>query len=69
MMRIADNVPMILFPDPTDKRINWNSKDKVWIGVGIIKFVHNETGLMEGYYIGDNRVNGVYFEKLKDPAK
>ncbi|WP_282160367.1 serine hydrolase domain-containing protein [Ulvibacterium marinum] len=27
LIRIADNAPIILFPDPIDKRINWNSID------------------------------------------
>jgi hypothetical protein len=69
MLRIADNEPIILFPDPTDKRINWNSKDKVWIGNGMIKFVLDKSGLVKGYYIGDSRVKGVYFEKLVDANK
>ncbi|MEM7381513.1 MAG: hypothetical protein AAF361_10010, partial [Bacteroidota bacterium] len=38
MLKISDNKPIIIFPDPTDKRINWNSMDKVWIGNGMVKF-------------------------------
>lgn len=69
MPRIADNDPMIIYPDPTDKRINWNSKDKVWIGNGMVKFVFDKSTRVKGYYIGDSRVNGVYFEKTMTPSK
>lgn len=63
VMQISDKDPIILYPDPTDNRVNWNSKDKVWIGFAMVRFVFNEDGDVLGYNIGDFRVKQVLFQK------
>lgn len=63
-LRINNNAPIVLFPDPSDKRINWNSLDKVWIGFAMMKFITAPDGEANGFSIGDNRVKGIFFEKI-----
>jgi CubicO group peptidase (beta-lactamase class C family) len=64
VMQISDKEPIILYPNPTDDRVNWNSKDKVWIGFAMVRFVFSEDGEVVGYNIGDFRVKEVFFKKI-----
>lgn len=62
-LRVNNNTPVIIYPDPSDPRINWNSKTKVWIGYAMMKFDVLPNGNVKGFYIGDNRVGGIWFGK------
>lgn len=65
LMKIERNDYVELYPKPEDSRINWNSKNKVWVGFGMVTFQSNNFGKVEGLEIGDYRVNGVDFIKLR----
>ncbi|MEL7122834.1 MAG: serine hydrolase domain-containing protein, partial [Bacteroidota bacterium] len=64
MLQINQQKPKIIYPDPTDARINWNSKSMVWIGFGMIRFKMKGNEI-SGFKIGNNRVSGVEFMLLK----
>ena len=63
-VRVNSNIPFVIFPDPTDTKINWNSKSMVWLGYAMMKFQFDEYQKVTGFLIGDNRVSGIFFEKL-----
>lgn len=63
-LKIKGRKPIILFPDPVDPRVNWNGHERVWIGFGMISF-RRENGTVTGFKIGNNRVSGVEFHKIK----
>lgn len=63
-VRINTNEPFVIFPNPLDARINWNSKSMVWLGYAMMKFKFNNNAEVSGFSIGDNRVGGIWFSKL-----
>ena len=63
-IQVNNNEPFEIFPKPSDTRINWNSKSMVWLGYAMMKFKFDGLNKIEGFSIGDNRVRGIYFEKL-----
>ena len=65
MMTVNNDLPKEVFPNPKDERINWNSKDKVWIGYAMVRFEKDENNTFNRILIGDNRVKEVEFKKLK----
>lgn len=63
MVQVNNDLPITIYPSASDERINWNSKDMVWLGYAMVRFQRNTHGQIEGFHIGDNRVNGVWFER------
>lgn len=63
-LKVNNKRPIIIYLDPTDPRINWNSKTMVWIGYAMMKFQLDEAGQVSGFLIGDNRINGIFFQKI-----
>src|SRR5262249_4319330 len=43
-LQMGNGRPAALFPKPDDPRAEWDSKDKLWIGYGMIAFRRNEKG-------------------------
>jgi pimeloyl-ACP methyl ester carboxylesterase len=62
-MQINDGAPVTVFP-PEDSRFIWNSKNMLWIGYGEIVFTRQDTGVVDGFTIGDARVSGVKFARV-----
>lgn len=63
-LTIGDSKPINLFPKHDDPRVEWNSKDKVWIGFGMVTFTRGKDGRVSGLEIGDGWVKDVHFSKL-----
>ena len=63
-VQIKNNEPILVFPKPINPRINWNSKNMVWIGFAMMKFQFDEDKKVNGFLIGDNRVKGIWFKKI-----
>ncbi|WP_340064997.1 serine hydrolase [Ascidiimonas aurantiaca] len=64
-LHINYNQPIQIYPVEVNSNIVWNGKEMVWIGFGEIKFEINEDRVVNGFSIGDQRVSGVYFKKIK----
>ena len=64
MLQINHQKPTIVYPDTTDKRINWSSKSMVWIGFGMIRF-QMKGKEVSGFKIGNNRVSEVEFKLIE----
>jgi CubicO group peptidase (beta-lactamase class C family) len=63
-LQMGDSKPTNLFPKHDDPRVEWNSKNKVWIGFGMVAFVRGKDGRVIGLEIGDAWVKGVHFRRL-----
>ncbi len=64
-MQINSNQPMQVYPVEANSNVVWNGKQMLWIGFGEIKFDIDGQGLVNGFIIGDQRVGGVPFTKIK----
>lgn len=63
-VQINNTQPMQVFPADTTSHVVWNGKEMLWTGFGEIKFNFNDQGKVTGLTIGDQRVSGVYFDKM-----
>lgn len=62
-LTIGDSKPINLFPKHDDPRVEWNSRDKIWIGFGMVTFTRGKGGRVIGLDIGDGWVKGVHFSR------
>jgi len=63
-LRINNNTQRQIYP-PIDNVV-WNSMKMVWIGFAEIKFLVDSSEEVIGFSIGDSRVRGVSFKKMRD---
>jgi hypothetical protein len=64
LLRINNNPARVLFPPPAKNPPTWNSKTRVWIGLGEITFHTDSQGLTDSLSIGDSRVTAVTFRRV-----
>jgi hypothetical protein len=62
-LAINQNPNMQLYP--AKNRVVWNSKNMVWIGFAEILFQQDEAGEVTGFMVGDGRLRGIAFKKIK----
>lgn len=62
LLKINNNPARQIYPAIDD--VIWNSKSMVWIGFAEIEFTYDPLDQVTGFFIGDNRVRGVRFEKM-----
>lgn len=59
--RYRQSRPFKIYPVEPKSRINWNSKDKVWVGYAMFKFGHDQKNDHHFLDMGDFRVSNVRF--------
>ncbi len=64
-LQIDNKKPLQVYPIEANSNMVWNGKEMLWIGFGEIKFDIDGQETVNGFIIGDQRVSGVLFKKVK----